>query len=99
LLRSIIDEKLVLVTPVSHPLVNSIHGVQLRTLLVFHSGCSYRAKMMNKAEADLKEITAAQHIPLVDQAHMALASKESMMIGINDVFYMATDHYHFFPRH
>jgi EmrB/QacA subfamily drug resistance transporter len=46
--------------------------------------------MTNKAAAHLKEITAAQHIPLVDHAHMALAAKESMVIGINDAFYMAT---------
>jgi DNA-binding transcriptional LysR family regulator len=43
--ENVIDEELVLVTPVSHPTVNSIHDAELRTLLVFHSGCSYRAKL------------------------------------------------------
>lgn len=43
--ENVIDEELVLVTSVSHPPVNSIHDVQLSTLLVFHSGCSYRAKL------------------------------------------------------
>ncbi|KRF13385.1 LysR family transcriptional regulator [Paenibacillus sp. Soil787] len=43
--ENVIDEELVLVTSVSHPPVNSIHDMQLATLLVFHSGCSYRAKL------------------------------------------------------
>ncbi|NOU86274.1 LysR family transcriptional regulator [Paenibacillus sp. LMG 31460] len=43
--ENVIDEELVLVTSVSHPTVNSIHDAELRTLLVFHSGCSYRAKL------------------------------------------------------
>ncbi|NOU75529.1 LysR family transcriptional regulator [Paenibacillus sp. LMG 31458] len=43
--ENVIDEELVLVTSISHPYVNSIHDVQLSTLLVFHSGCSYRVKL------------------------------------------------------
>ncbi|WP_373228735.1 LysR family transcriptional regulator [Cohnella sp.] len=43
--EKVIDEELVLITPVSYPSVKSIHDVQLRTLLVFQSGCSYRAKL------------------------------------------------------
>jgi len=43
--EKVIDEELVLITPVSHSPVNSIQDVQERTILVFHSGCSFRAKL------------------------------------------------------
>jgi DNA-binding transcriptional LysR family regulator len=43
--ENVIDEELVLVTPPSHPPITSINEVQLRTLLVFRNGCSYRAKL------------------------------------------------------
>ncbi|MGM0835447.1 MAG: LysR family transcriptional regulator [Bacillota bacterium] len=43
--ENVINEELVLVTPVSHPSVNSIHDLQLRTFLVFQSGCSYRTRL------------------------------------------------------
>jgi predicted MFS family arabinose efflux permease len=46
--------------------------------------------MTNKTAAHLKELTAARHISLVDQSGMAQAAKESMVIGINDAFFMAT---------
>ncbi|WP_336773432.1 LysR family transcriptional regulator [Paenibacillus sp. MMO-58] len=42
--EDVTDEELVLVTAASHPPINSIHEVQSRTLLVFQTGCSYRAK-------------------------------------------------------
>lgn len=43
--ENVIDEELVLVTPASHRPITSISDVELRTLLVFRSGCSYRAKL------------------------------------------------------
>lgn len=43
--EKVIDEELVLVTPASHPPITSLSEVNLRTLLVFRSGCSYRAKL------------------------------------------------------
>lgn len=46
--------------------------------------------MTSKAAAHLKEIAAAQHIPLDDHARMAPAANESMVLGINDAFYVAT---------
>ncbi|GMK44567.1 HTH-type transcriptional regulator GltR [Paenibacillus glycanilyticus] len=42
--ENVTDEELVLVTAASHPPIDSIHEVQSRTLLVFQTGCSYRAK-------------------------------------------------------
>lgn len=43
--EKVIDEELVLVTPISHPPINSIYDVQPYKLLVFHSGCSFRARL------------------------------------------------------
>ncbi|NUU59983.1 LysR family transcriptional regulator [Paenibacillus agri] len=43
--ENIIEEEMVLVTPLSHPPVQSIHDIQLRTVLVFPSGCTYRSKL------------------------------------------------------
>ncbi|SFD76244.1 DNA-binding transcriptional regulator, LysR family [Paenibacillus catalpae] len=43
--ENVVDEELVLVTSASHPPVQTVHDVQSRTLLVFPSGCSYRAKL------------------------------------------------------
>ncbi|MDD9268324.1 LysR family transcriptional regulator [Paenibacillus sp. GCM10023248] len=44
--ESVIDEELVLLTATSHPPVSSIKDVELRTLLAFPNGCSYRAKLI-----------------------------------------------------
>ncbi|SFI37382.1 DNA-binding transcriptional regulator, LysR family [Paenibacillus sp. UNC496MF] len=41
----VVDEELVLVTPASHPPVDSIRDAGLRTILAFKAGCSYRARM------------------------------------------------------
>ncbi|MED1792099.1 LysR family transcriptional regulator [Brevibacillus nitrificans] len=41
----VIDEEMVIVTPVSHPPIHSLHDLQMHTLLVFQSGCSFRAKL------------------------------------------------------
>ncbi|MCM3628335.1 LysR family transcriptional regulator [Paenibacillus glycanilyticus] len=43
--EKVVDEELVLVTSTAHPAIESIHDIQSRTLLVFHSGCSYRARL------------------------------------------------------
>lgn len=43
--EKVINEELVIVTPTSHPPIASISELNLRTLLVFRSGCSYRAKL------------------------------------------------------
>ncbi|MGD8190731.1 LysR family transcriptional regulator [Brevibacillus ginsengisoli] len=43
--ENVIDEDLVLVTPASHRPITSLNEIELRTLLVFRSGCSYRAKL------------------------------------------------------
>lgn len=42
----VIDEELVLLTPMSHSSVTSIQDVGLRTLLVFPNGCTYRTKLL-----------------------------------------------------
>ncbi|MFF2015211.1 LysR family transcriptional regulator [Paenibacillus sp. NPDC058177] len=43
--ENVIEEEMVLVTPLSHPPVQAIHDIQLRTVLVFPSGCTYRSKL------------------------------------------------------
>ncbi|OMP67372.1 LysR family transcriptional regulator [Domibacillus epiphyticus] len=43
--RTVIEEELVLITDTAHPALSSIKDIQNRTLLVFRSGCSYRAKL------------------------------------------------------
>ncbi len=43
--RSIIEEQLVLITDIIHPPLKVMKDIQNRTLLVFRSGCSYRAKL------------------------------------------------------
>ncbi|MFF2911388.1 LysR family transcriptional regulator [Paenibacillus sp. NPDC057934] len=43
--ENVIDEEMVLVTPLSHPPVQTIRDIQLRTVLVFPSGCTYRSKL------------------------------------------------------
>ncbi|CAG7608520.1 HTH-type transcriptional regulator GltR [Paenibacillus solanacearum] len=42
--EKVVDEEMVLVTSYTQPFVHSIHELQSHTLLVFRSGCSYRAK-------------------------------------------------------
>lgn len=42
--EEVVTEELVLVTSVSHPPIASIHDMELRTLLVFFEGCSYRSR-------------------------------------------------------
>ncbi|WP_127583553.1 LysR family transcriptional regulator [Paenibacillus koleovorans] len=44
--ENVIDEEFVLLTPVSHPPITTIKEVQLRTLLLFPSGCTYRSKIL-----------------------------------------------------
>ncbi len=44
--ENVIDEELVIVTPLSHSSVNSLHDVKLLKLLVFKTGCAYRAKLL-----------------------------------------------------
>ncbi|MFC3747151.1 LysR family transcriptional regulator [Paenibacillus sp. GCM10012306] len=43
--ETVIDEEMVLVTPLSHPPVQAIRDIQLSTVLVFPSGCTYRSKL------------------------------------------------------
>ncbi|WP_282942261.1 LysR family transcriptional regulator [Paenibacillus sp. RC67] len=43
--EDVVTEELVLVAPVSHPPIHSIQDIKLLTFLVFHKGCSYRAKL------------------------------------------------------
>ncbi|MEM1505892.1 LysR family transcriptional regulator [Domibacillus sp. 8LH] len=43
--REVIEEELVLITDSHHPSLSSIKDIQTKTLLVFRSGCSYRAKL------------------------------------------------------
>lgn len=43
--REVIEEELVLITDSHHPPLSSIKDIQTKTLLVFRSGCSYRAKL------------------------------------------------------
>lgn len=43
--KKILEEELVLITDRIHPPLTSIKELQNRTLLVFRSGCSYRAKL------------------------------------------------------
>jgi DNA-binding transcriptional LysR family regulator len=43
--EDVVKEELVLVTAVSHPPIQTVHDLKLRTLLVFFEGCSYRARL------------------------------------------------------
>ncbi len=43
--KEVIEEELVLITDTIQPPLSSIKDIQTRTLLVFRSGCSYRAKL------------------------------------------------------
>lgn len=43
--KKLIEEELVLITDMPHPSMSSIKDIRTRTLLVFRSGCSYRAKL------------------------------------------------------
>ncbi|MGG3449585.1 LysR family transcriptional regulator [Domibacillus aminovorans] len=43
--KTVIEEEMVLVTDTIHPPLSSIKDIQTRTLLVFRTGCSYRAKL------------------------------------------------------
>lgn len=43
--KKLVEEELVLITDRLHPSMSSIKDIQTRTLLVFRSGCSYRAKL------------------------------------------------------
>jgi LysR family transcriptional regulator, cell division regulator len=43
--KKLIEEELVLITDMLHPSMSSIKDIRTRTLLVFRSGCSYRAKL------------------------------------------------------
>jgi DNA-binding transcriptional LysR family regulator len=43
--KDVIDEELVLITDTIHPPISSYKDIQTRTLLVFHTGCSYREKI------------------------------------------------------
>jgi DNA-binding transcriptional LysR family regulator len=43
--EKVVDEELVLVTPSSHPPIGALREVQPCTLLVFHLGCSFRARL------------------------------------------------------
>lgn len=43
--QTVAEEELVLITDTVHPPLSSIKDIQNRTLLVFRSGCSYRAKL------------------------------------------------------
>jgi molybdate transport repressor ModE-like protein len=43
--KKLIEEELVLITDMLHSSMSSIKDIQTRTLLVFRSGCSYRAKL------------------------------------------------------
>ena len=43
--KTVIEEDLVLITDTVHPPLSSIKDIQTRTLLVFRSGCTYRAKL------------------------------------------------------
>ncbi|KGR92334.1 LysR family transcriptional regulator [Ureibacillus massiliensis 4400831 = CIP 108448 = CCUG 49529] len=49
--KTVIEEELVLITDMHHQSLNSLKEIQNRTILVFRSGCSYRARF----EAWLKE--------------------------------------------
>ncbi|MGG3468489.1 LysR family transcriptional regulator [Neobacillus pocheonensis] len=40
--EEVFEEELVLITDIAHPPISSIKDIQTRTLLVFHTGCSYR---------------------------------------------------------
>lgn len=42
---TVVEEELVLITSPTHPSLTSVKDLQNRTLLVFRSGCSYRAKL------------------------------------------------------
>lgn len=43
--KTVVEEELALITDTIHPPLSSIKDLQTRTLLVFRSGCSYRAKL------------------------------------------------------
>lgn len=43
--KTVIEEDLVLITDTNHQSLSSIKDIQKRTLLVFRTGCSYRAKL------------------------------------------------------
>lgn len=43
--KTVVEEKLVVITDTIHSPLNSMKDVQSRTLLVFRTGCSYRAKL------------------------------------------------------
>lgn len=43
--KEVLEEELVLITDTIHPPLSSIKDIQTRTLLVFRTGCSYRAKL------------------------------------------------------
>jgi LysR family transcriptional regulator, cell division regulator len=43
--KKVIEEELVLITDTIHPSMSSIKDIQTRTLLVFPTGCSYRAQL------------------------------------------------------
>jgi DNA-binding transcriptional LysR family regulator len=43
--KDVFEEELVLITDTIHPPISSIKDIQTRTLLVFHTGCSYRKKL------------------------------------------------------
>ena len=45
--KTVFEEEMVLITDMNHPSLSSIADIQNRTLLVFRSGCSYRAKLEN----------------------------------------------------
>lgn len=43
--KELIEEELTIITDTIHPPISSIQDIQTRTLLVFHAGCTYRAKL------------------------------------------------------
>lgn len=43
--KTVVEEKLVVITDTIHSPLNSMKDVQSRTLLVFRTGCSYRARL------------------------------------------------------
>lgn len=43
--KTVIEEELVLITDMMHSPISSITDIQARTLLVFRTGCSYRARL------------------------------------------------------
>jgi EmrB/QacA subfamily drug resistance transporter len=76
------------------PLTLTRHGTAMVNTLRMMAGAVgmafFVSIMTNKAATHIREIVAAQHIPLDDKIHLAFATNQGTAMGINDAFFIAT---------